>query len=130
MGRLRNHTRKLNKANLIGGPGEEAIRIYASTLNTSGTITAVGNVQGANVKGTTSVSGATVAGNTGRFNTKVTSPYVSGTALAGGTGRINVRLTIPTTPYTAANVALRAVYATGVYMYLGRAGAWISGLFA
>ena len=101
--RLRNFHKRIKKANEI------AVNMTQSTATiTTATITT------ANIT-------------TGNINV-VIATSVGATNLDGSIITAEDKLIVPTTPYTGANVANGAFYATGLYMYLGRGGAWVSGL--
>jgi len=113
MGRMRLHTKRLKKFNQLGGTGGEAIR----ELNLTGAIL-----------GTISAETITTANiTTGNINV-VIATSVGATNLDGSIITAEDKLIVPTTPYTGANVTNGSFYTTGTYMYVGRGGAWISGI--
>ena len=129
MGRFRLHIRRLSKMNQAGGAGGEAVLLYADNVYAANDVISAGTVTTPVAKGTTSISGTTVAGNTGRLNTKLSSTYASGTVVAGETVRINTVLILPATPYKASGVVTNNIYATGVTMKIGQGESWISKTF-
>lgn len=153
---MRLHTRRLNRFNQLGGAGDQAIKtlilgdtaaisIGTGTFTTvnvttiSGVSADINNVV-ADVKltvPTSAYTGSSVA--EGAFYTTGNKLYVarggawkSGFTFAESTFTkltASSKLILPTTAYTGAGMTEGAVYATGSYLYLGRGGAWKSGLF-
>lgn len=107
MVRMRLHSKRITRSNQIGS-GKEVIKGDSITAGT-GTITTATIT---NAKVTTKISGLA-----GAF-----------TSLSGLNVRIPSRLVLPSTPYTGANVINGAIYATGLYIFLGRGGVWKSEL--
>ena len=118
MGRMRLHTKRLKKFNQLGGTGGEAIR----ELNLTGAI--LGTISAETIT-TATITTANIT--TGNINV-VIATSVGATNLDGSIITAEDKLIVPTTPYTGANVTNGSFYTTGTYMYVGRGGAWISGI--
>ena len=85
-------TIKVDQVTFTNGGVDQTISVSGIVQSISGDITATGTIQGATIIGTSTVSGATVTGDTGSFTTAtavtgVFTTSVSGSIISGDTGR-------------------------------------------